>query len=140
MPQTGDIPLLSMLKERMTWLSKRQDVLAQNVASANVPGYTPNDLKAQDFEQTLRKATGQMASGTTLTVTNPRHIAMGNRSNGGFETRTAPDTQALPGGNSVSLEAQMIKVAETQAQYQAAANIYSKTITMMKVAIGRGGG
>lgn len=30
----------------------------------------------------------------------------------------------------------MIKVADTQAQFQAAANIYAKAMTMMKTAIG----
>jgi flagellar basal-body rod protein FlgB len=136
--QTDDIPLLSMLKDRMSWLSKRQDVLSQNVASADVPGYTPNDLKPMDFEATLRSATSTHAAASALMVTNPRHIA-NSKSNSGFETLETPEVQAAPGGNSVSLESEMIKVADTQAQYQAAANIYAKAITMMKVAIGRGG-
>jgi len=136
--QTADIPLLSMLKDRMSWLSKRQDVLSQNVASANVPGYTPSDLKPMDFEKMLRSSTSMSSSASTLTLTDPRHIALSN-STSGYETRETPDVQAAPGGNSVSLESEMIKVADTQAQYQAAANIYAKTITMMKTAIGRGG-
>ena len=136
--QTDYIPLMSMLKDRMSWLSKRQDVLSQNVASASVPGYTPKDLKPVDFEKTLRHATGMAASASQLTTTNPRHIAVAS-ANGGYETKDTPDVEAMPGGNSVSLENQMIKVADTQAQYQAAANLYAKAITMMKTAIGRGG-
>ena len=136
--QTDDIPLLSMLKDRMSWLSKRQDVLSQNVASADVPGYTPHDLKPMDFEKMLRSTTTMRASASALTVTDPRHIAMPNSTNA-FETQETPEVQAAPGGNSVSLESEMIKVADTQAQYQAAANLYAKAITMMKVAIGRGG-
>ena len=34
-----DVPLLSMLKQRMTWLNQRQDTLSQNVANADTPGY-----------------------------------------------------------------------------------------------------
>ena len=138
MAQTSDIPLMSMLKERMSWLTKRQEVLSQNVAGASVAGFTPHDLKPMDFEQTLRDSTRQVGSASALTVTNPRHIAMSS-TGGGYEVRETRDIEAAPGGNSVSLEAQMIKVADTQAQYQAAANIYAKAITMMKVAIGRGG-
>ena len=41
----ADIPLLSMLKDRMSWLSARQSVLSQNVANADSPGYTAHDLK-----------------------------------------------------------------------------------------------
>ena len=34
----------------------------------------------------------------------------------------------------------MIKVADTQAQYQIATNLYSKAINMMRTAIGKPGG
>jgi flagellar basal-body rod protein FlgB len=127
---------MSMLKDRMSWLGKRQELLSQNVASADVPGYTPRDLKEMDFEQTLRSTTASAANG--LTTTNPRHIAL-TTNKSGFEEREARDVAATSNGNSVSLEQQMIKVSETQAQYQAAANIYAKAITMMKTAIGHGG-
>jgi flagellar basal-body rod protein FlgB len=137
--QTNDIPLMSLLKDRMTWLTRRQDLLSQNVASADVPGYTPKDLKAQNFDSLLKSTTAGFASAGQLTTTNPHHIAIGAGSHS-FATHTSPDVETPPGGNSVSLEAQMIKVADTQAQYQAAANIYSKAISMMKVAIGRGTG
>ena len=132
--QVGDIPLMSMLKDRMAWLNRRQDVLSQNVASSDVPGYTPRDLKPVDFESALN-ATKSISS---LTVTNPRHIAFTSTKTG-FDESAAPDVAATPTGNSVSLEAEMIKVADTQAQYQAATNLYAKAIEMMKVAIGRGG-
>ncbi len=136
--QVDDIPLMSMLKDRMSWLSKRQEVLAQNVASADLPGYTPRDLKPMDFEQTLRSTAFQGSPAGSLMTTNPRHIAI-TPLHDGFEERENHDVASAPNGNSVSLEQQMIKVADTQAQYQAATNIYAKAITMMKAAIGRGG-
>ena len=58
-----DIPLLSMLKERMAWLSQRQDVLSQNVANADTPGYTARDLKPVDFEQALKRTSTQQFRG-----------------------------------------------------------------------------
>lgn len=139
--QVADIPLMSMLKDRMSWLSKRQDVLSQNVASSDVPGFVPRDLKPMDFEQTLKKATGAnnlLNSASTLAVTDPRHIAA-KSTVGGLEQKDSPDVEATPTGNSVSLEMEMIKVADTQAQYAAAANLYAKAIGMMKTAIGRSG-
>ncbi len=48
----------------------------------------------------------------------------------------APDVEASLNGNSVSLEGEMMKMADTQAYYQAATNIYSKAIDMMRMAIG----
>ena len=128
-----DLPLLSLLRERMTWLNQRQDVLSQNVANADTPRYVARDLKDLDFEQLM----GTASSGTKMMTTNSRHIALSNTHAGKFEDHETPDQESSPNGNAVSLEVEMIKVADTQAQYQAAANLYAKAITMMKTAIGR---
>jgi flagellar basal-body rod protein FlgB len=127
-----DVPLLSLLRERMSWLHQRQDVLSQNVANADTPGFVARDLKPQDFSGILSGETNR-ASG--LTATDPRHIAMSSLSGSRFDDMAAPD-QANPNGNAVSLEQEMIKVSDTQAQFQAAANLYAKAMTMMKTAIG----
>jgi flagellar basal-body rod protein FlgB len=133
-----DIPLLSMLKTRMTWLNERQDVLTQNVANADTPGYVAHDLKAVDFSGALRQATGgpSQAAGKLL-VTDPHHIALPATGRDGFENVEMPDSEASPNGNSVSLEQEMIKVSDTQAQFQAATNLYSKAMSMMRTAIGQ---
>ena len=57
--------------------------------------------------------------------------------NGKFEDHESPDQEFAPNGNAVALEVQMIKVSDTQAQYQAAANLYAKAMSMMRTAIGR---
>lgn len=131
-----DIPLLSMLKQRMTWLHQRQDVLTQNVANADTPGYVSRDLKPLAFSDELRKTAGPMQGARTLTTTNAHHIAMSPTSHASFESAAAPDIASSPNGNSVSLEQQMIKVADTQAEFQAATNLYAKAMSMMKIAIG----
>ncbi|HEX2759610.1 MAG TPA: flagellar basal body rod protein FlgB [Rhizomicrobium sp.] len=129
-----DTPFLSLLRERMTWLHQRQDLLAQNVANADTPRYVARDLKAQEFSDALKKVTTPTSS---MTVTNVRHIALSNTRAGQFEDLESPDVESSPNGNSVSLETQMIKVSDTQAQFAAAANLYAKAMTMMKTAIGR---
>lgn len=129
-----DTPFLSLLRERMTWLHQRQDLLAQNVANADTPRYAARDLKAQDFSDALKKVTTPSSS---MSVTNVRHIALSNSRPSPFDDHEAPDIEASPNGNSVSLETQMIKVSDTQAQFAAAANLYAKAMTMMKTAIGR---
>jgi flagellar basal-body rod protein FlgB len=45
--------------------------------------------------------------------------------------------EANPNGNAVSLEQEMIKVSDTQMQFQAAANLYGKAMSLMKTAIGQ---
>jgi flagellar basal-body rod protein FlgB len=132
-----DIPLLVMLKERMVWLGQRQRVLSENVANADTPGYAARDLKPLDFAQALKAATAQPASSIALATTNPRHIALVHGGVGRFDDDKSPDTAADPTGNSVSLEQQMIKVADTQAQFQAATNLYAKALELMRTAIGK---
>ena len=132
-----DIPLLSMLKTRMAWLNQRQDVLTQNVANADTPGYVAHDLKALDFSKELRQSSSLTQSASQMMVTDPRHIAIAPTSGGGgFDNVEVHDSEANPNGNSISLEQEMIKVSDTQAQFQAATNLYAKAMTMMKTAIG----
>jgi flagellar basal-body rod protein FlgB len=127
-----DLPLLSMLRERMTWLNQRQDLLSQNVANADTPRYVARDLKPLDFDQMV----GGTNTGTTMMTTNARHIALSPSRTGKFEDHETPDQEFSPNGNAVSLEVEMIKVSDTQAQFQAAANLYAKAMTLMKTAIG----
>jgi flagellar basal-body rod protein FlgB len=128
-----DVPLMSMLRTRMSWLHQRQDVLSQNVANADTPGFVARDLKPLDFKDTLHAAT---STANNLTVTDPRHIAIRPAGTTKFDDVETHDVESNPNGNSVSLEAEMIKVSDTQAQFQAAANIYAKALTLMKTAIG----
>ncbi len=129
-------PLLSMLRERMTWLHQRQDLLSQNVANADTPGYAARDLKPMDFDAMLK---GNSASPRMMMTTNARHIGLTGSAGGGkFEDYASPDVESSPNGNAVSLENQMIKVSDTQAQFAAAANLYAKAMSLMKTAIGRG--
>jgi flagellar basal-body rod protein FlgB len=132
--QMADIPLLGMLRERMSWLNARQDTLAQNVANADSPGYLARDLKPMNFEDMMKRVNGDSGSG--LTTTNAMHINISASQPNGYTGVDAPDTEASVSGNTVSLEAEMIKVSDTQAQFQAATNLYGKALSMMRTAIG----
>ena len=133
----ADIPLLSILRERMSWLNTRQTTLSENVANADTPGYTARDLKPLDFEAVLKSSTHNSAG--SLAVTDPHHISVTNSTSQQFDDQESADTDANPTGNTVSLEEEMIKVADTQAQYQAAANLYSKAVNLLRTAIGKPG-
>jgi flagellar basal-body rod protein FlgB len=129
-----EVPLLSILREKMSWLNQRQAVLAQNVSNADVPGYEAKDLKPLDFAQVLKNSTQPQHIG--FAVTDPRHISPADQSSS-FDETLATDTEAKGSGSSVSQEQEMMKVSDTQAQYQAATNLYAKSIQMMRTAIDR---
>ena len=40
-----DIPVFAMLRNRLGYLADRQQMIAQNVANSDTPGYTPRDLR-----------------------------------------------------------------------------------------------
>ena len=132
-----DIPLLSMLRERMTWLNQRQDVLSQNVANADTPGYVARDLKPLDFSTSCARRKARRATAASMRVTDPRHIAISPSSQRrlrGLRRRTTP--KPIPTAIRCRWNMEMIKVSDTQAQFQAATNLYAKAMTMMKTAIG----
>src|ERR1700753_13285 len=103
-----DMPLFSMLRERMAWLHQRQDVLSENVANADTPGFVARDLKPLDFENALK----QSGSAASLVTTNTRHIAITPSHATKFDDQEAPDQESSPNGNSVALEAEMVKVSD----------------------------
>ncbi|MGD0864974.1 MAG: flagellar basal body rod protein FlgB [Rhizomicrobium sp.] len=130
------LPLLDILRARMSWLNARQGVLSQNVANADTPGYVAKDIKPLDFAKVLKNATSQTSFAPGLVTTDPRHIGLpgASSSSDGFTQDDLEDGSTT--GQTVSAEEEMIKVADTQAQYQAAANLYSKAVGMMRTAIG----
>src|ERR1700712_4294436 len=103
-----DVPLMSMLRTRMSWLHQRQDVLSQNVANADTPKYVAHDLKALDFNDSLKSSMASKAS--NLSVTDPRHIAIRPAGATKFDDVETHDIESNPNGNSVSIETEMIKV------------------------------
>ncbi len=118
---------------RMNWLNQRQQVLAENVANANTPGFRAQDLKEPNFEDLLRRTVAPVAMRTT----SGKHLLGGiNAGKVDFQTRDA-GAVADKSGNSVNLEAEMMKVSKTTADHELMSNLYRKGIDLMRVAISR---
>ena len=130
------VPLFSLLTGRMSWLSARQSVLAENVANADTPNYVARDMKPMDFEGMVSAET----SGTGLMVTNARHIDIRSSARAPFEQEDARGEGGTPTGNVVSVEQEMIKLSDTQIQYQTATNLYQKAVNMFRTALGGSNG
>jgi flagellar basal-body rod protein FlgB len=126
------LPLFRALTERMNWLGQRQEVLAQNVANLNTPGYRPSDLKESDFAAALGQATSRL----TLSSSQGASIGTAGTAGGHYKAIIDPDAELSPSGNGVSLEDQLMKVADTQADYQTAASLYKKHLLLIKMALG----
>jgi flagellar basal-body rod protein FlgB len=125
----GGLSFLDGLKSRMHWHQSRQNVLAQNVANADTPGYKSRDLKAP----TARSGGFQ----ALVSQTNANHLTLSGGVNG-FDPRNPKRFEITPSGNAVSLEDEMLKVAQNQSDYQLASSLYSKSLGLLKMAIGKG--
>lgn len=120
------LPLMEQLKGRMQWLQSRQKVLSENVANADTPGFKPRDLRAPSkdtFSVQLAQTEGAHMGGIAGSQT------AASKAGQKFET--------VPSGNAVTLEDEMLKVAETQMDYQTVASLYSKSLGMLLIAVGK---
>lgn len=126
-----DIPLFSMLRGRLSWLGERQRVVAENVANADTPGYG-----ARDLQQPANFATAlDGARGVTVMRTSPMHIAPPtSAASGAFVSEASPDSETTPDGNSVVVEEQMLRMAESRMAYDAAIGFYQKSLNMLRLA------
>ena len=132
----NDLPILSALRTKMQWHQERQRVLAENISNANTPNFKPSDLVAPKFDTRGATVDGAMGSLAMMRTSSP-HLAVsgggqsfrGDGGKSGFLTK--------PAGNAVNLEDQMLKVSANQMDYAAATSLYSRSLGLLKTAIGK---
>ena len=123
------LTVMSMATKTMDWIAQRQEVLSENIANADTPGYTPRDLKPLDFKTVLKDT----AAPTVQPVaTDPRHIvpALQDPNTVMLQKKSFETT---PDGNGVVLEEQMAKVGDGNAAYQQVAALLQKQVALLKL-------
>jgi flagellar basal-body rod protein FlgB len=128
-----DLPIFTALRTRMQWHQERQRVLAENVANSDTPNFKPRDLVEPKFDPSGAAADGPLA----MMRTSAAHLGPSGATDsfdinhkGVFETR--------PAGNSVNLEDEMLKLSTNQMDYEAVTGLYSRSLHILKTAIGKG--
>ena len=129
----GDIPLFAMLRSRLGYLSERQQVIAQNVANADTPGYGSQDLKPFSFQAKMQSQVMSASSG--MAVTQAGHMAApGGRKATAFKAVKADSSETTLDGNAVNLEEEMMKLTDARMSYDAAISFYQKSLDMLRLA------
>ena len=131
----NDLPVLSALRTKMQWHQERQRVLSENVSNSDTPNFKPRDLVEPKFD-----STGTVAGGMAplaLTRTSESHIAPAS-GGASFDQNRKAGFQTRPTGNAVNLEDEMLKVSANQMDYAAVTSLYSKSLHLLKTAIGKG--
>jgi flagellar basal-body rod protein FlgB len=132
----NDLPALSILRTKMQWHQERQRVLAENVSNSNTPNFRPRDLVEPKFDDSGANATGS-AGALPIVRTSQGHIAPSS-AEPGFDQNRRTGFQTRPAGNAVSLEEEMLRVSANQMDYAAVTTLYSKSLHLLKTAIGKG--
>ena len=109
----------------------RQSQIARNIANADTPGFRARDLV--DFAETYR---GTQADADGLRMTRPGHAASS-------ETQTAFRSldlggEASPNGNTVSLEAEMVRATQAKSTHDLALTVYRSSLDIIRTSLGRG--
>ena len=131
MPISG-LPILDMLRTKLQWHQERQRLLAENIANADTPNFRPVDLTPPNFDR--HAPTAQMVS---LQRTSAAHVGGSLAAVSGAFHSEKVGAETRPTGNAVSLEDEMLKVAQNQMDFQAAANLYAKSLGLVKSALGK---
>lgn len=127
----SNISLFQALTEKMRWHQARQGVLAENIANADTPGFVERDLADFSFGD-------EMKSLATLTTsaTSPMHMSVSSGGEGGFGSTSSP-YEITPSGNGVTLEDEMMKVAGNDMDYQTVTALYTRSLRIIRTALGR---
>lgn len=110
--------------------AQRQERIAENVANADTPGYRARDLV--DFSEYYSNH-----ASADMRATRDGHTT---RAEFGSLDATVVDmrTEPSPNGNSVSLESEMIKQAETRHNHDMALAVYKNSLDLLRTVVGRG--
>ena len=104
---------MTALHSMLRGLSARQQAIADNLANLETPGYT---AKRVDFEDTLRSAL-ESGAGDAEPVT------------------TASADPALPNGNNVAVEKEVVSMQDTSLRYDMAVQAMTAKFMLLRTSI-----
>ncbi|WP_027245124.1 FlgB family protein [Leisingera daeponensis] len=113
-----------------THAGKRQALVAQNIANADTPGYHAKDIKP--FTEVFAAGARQ----SSMSATRGSHL------NGTAGSKMdwaviSDETGSDPNGNSVSVEAELLKGVDTERQHKRAMAIYKSSMNILRASLGK---
>lgn len=108
----------------------RHRVIAENIANADTPGYRARDVR--EFSSYVNEVFKPRA-------TRAGHVGAPLVQNAAFrpDQFKDPAIEASANGNSVSIEAEMVRAVEAQGQHARATAIYAKVHDILRLSLGR---
>jgi len=131
--------LLAGIRTRMENLAARQRVIAQNIANGDTPGYKAREVAEPSFAGLVDGSRPTIAAPRVELTAGMKGLGALEPSNGGGTILDTDISETKPDGNNVTLEDQLLKLGQVQADFATVTNLYRKQMAMLRTATGRGG-
>jgi len=122
-----------MHPEAMLVRDRRAQVLAENIANADTPGYKAKDI---DFQQALNNAKSRQSGAMSRTHEQHFNISTSSQYDTKFRNPDQPDTGD---GNSVDIHRERNAFMQNSLEYQASLSFLNSRISGLKKALTGGG-
>ena len=132
LPSLADDDLLSALGVKLKHLNQKQSVISQNIANSDTPNYKTRDLADINF-----RTTNSGGMGIQLQATSSGHITDANSATKFKYLEQKNSGNATLDGNNVNLEEQMLKMAQTDMEYNKTIGLMRQINGLVRTAIGR---
>jgi flagellar basal-body rod protein FlgB len=117
---------------RIAHLNERQKVINENLANANTPGYRARDLKK--FDEMLQNPPKDRLKPVRTSLDHMASLFPPVSPYGEAEDRFPYEES--PDRNTVILEEQMVKAADTQSHHEMMLGVFRKNMALLRMAIG----
>ncbi|WP_342323897.1 flagellar basal body rod protein FlgB [Kosakonia sp. BYX6] len=129
---------LRFQQQALSLMSRRQDILASNIANADTPGYQARDI---DFSKQLKNAMEEETRNNnplTLALTSGKHIpGVAPKTDNRQLLYRIPD-QPSADGNTVDMDRERVNFADNNVKYQTSLTILGAQIKGLMSVINQG--
>lgn len=128
---------LAAARAALTGLSRRHEATSANIANIDTPGYQRREVQFESaLRQTLRSQLDGPDDPRILTRTDPRHLAAGGGTAGAQRGSVPRDLiSSRNDGNNVSIDEEMLILADTQIRFQALTQTLGRRLTTLRSVI-----
>lgn len=126
-PVYGDSSLNTASKA-LDGLSYRRNVISQNVANVDTPGYHALEM---NFESELQRSMSDSPK-LSMKTTNERHQISNSDASGPYQAKLRTGGAERVDGNNVDIDQELIEMTETGIRYSALTTAVTKKLNLLK--------
>lgn len=119
---------LNTASKAMDGLSYRRNVISQNVANVDTPGYHALEM---NFESELQRSLSSSPK-LSMSLTDSKHQLSKDDASGAFQAKLRSGGSERADGNNVDIDTELVQMTETGIRYSALTTAVSKKLSLLK--------